>query len=82
VQPFKVQIKQALLDDLRERLAHRWADEITGALFSRRSLRLHEELMNTGRTGLISVLWRVIFAHFRADVDGEHSFSFTSKEGS
>jgi len=32
VQPFKVQIPQATLDDLRERLARtRWADEISGA---------------------------------------------------
>ncbi len=75
VQPFKVQILQATLDDLRERLARtRWADEISGAGWDYgANLAYMKELIDYWQNQFD---WRAQeklinrFAHFRADVDG------------
>lgn len=75
VQPFKVQIPQATLDDLRERLARtRWADEIEGAGSDYgANLAYMKELIDHWQNHFD---WRAQeklinrFAHFRANVDG------------
>ena len=75
VQPFKVQIPQATLDDLRQRLqGTRTCNEITGALWDYgANLAYMKELIDYWQNQFD---WRVQeelinrFAHFRADVDG------------
>lgn len=75
VTPFDIQIPQATLDDLRERLARtRWPDEITGSGWSHgASLPYMRELVDYWQTQFD---WRAqerainSFAHFRADVGG------------
>lgn len=75
VQSFKVQIPQATLDDLRERLARtRWADEIEGAGSDYgANLAYMKELIDHWQNHFD---WRAQeklinrFAHFRANVDG------------
>ncbi len=75
VQPFKVQVPEATLEDLRERLARtRWSDEISGSGWDYGSnLAYIKELVDYWRTRFD---WRTqeevinAFAHFRASVDG------------
>ena len=75
VQPFKVQVPEATLQDLRERLARtRWPDEIEDSGWDYGSnLAYVKELVEYWRTRFD---WRVqeeainSFAHFRANVDG------------
>ncbi len=75
VQPFKVQIPQATLDDLHERLARiRWTDEITDALWEYgTSLAYMKELIDYWQNQFD---WRKQeelinrFAHFRASIEG------------
>jgi pimeloyl-ACP methyl ester carboxylesterase len=74
-QPFKVQVPEATLKDLKERLAHtRWPDEIPGSAWDYgTNLAYHKELMEYWRTGFD---WRAQeaainnFSHFRASVGG------------
>ena len=75
VQPFKVQIPQATLDNLRERLAHtRFPDEISDAGWDYGANKAYiKELIDYWRSHFD---WRVQeqiingFTHFRADIDG------------
>ncbi len=75
IQPFNVNIPQATLDDLHERLAHtRWPDEIEGADWDYgTNLEYLRELANYWQH---TFDWRKQeamlnrFAHFRAEVDG------------
>ncbi|GAC1353786.1 MAG: epoxide hydrolase [Ktedonobacteraceae bacterium] len=75
IQPFKVDIPQATLDDLRERLGRtRWPDEIEGADWDYgTNLGYLKELTNYWQH---TFDWRKQeamfnrFAHFRAEVDG------------
>ena len=75
VQPFKVQVPEATLEDLNERLARtRWPDEIPGSGWDYGSnLSYIKDLVEYWRTGFD---WRAqeqainSFANFRADVDG------------
>ena len=75
VQPFKIQVPEAVLGDLRERLARtRWPDEIPGSGWDYGSnLAYIKELVEYWRTGFD---WRAqekamnAFTQFRATVDG------------
>jgi pimeloyl-ACP methyl ester carboxylesterase len=75
IRPFKVEIPEATLGELRERLAHtRWPDEITDSHWDYGSnLAYVRELVEYWRTEFD---WRAreeainSFSHFRADVDG------------
>ncbi|MGH9945212.1 MAG: epoxide hydrolase N-terminal domain-containing protein [Pyrinomonadaceae bacterium] len=75
MQPFKIEIPQATLDDLRERLARtRWPDELTGAKWDYgANLSYLRELIGYWRNRFD---WRAQekmindLAHFRAEVDG------------
>jgi pimeloyl-ACP methyl ester carboxylesterase len=75
VQPFDIEVPQARLDDLRERLARtRWPDEIRDAGWDYgTNLSYLKELVDYWRTGFD---WRAqekalnAFAHFRANIDG------------
>ena len=75
VQPFKIQVSDAVLQDLRERLARtRWPDEIPGAGWDYgTNLDYIKELVEYWRTQFD---WRAqeealnSFAHFRSNVDG------------
>lgn len=75
VQPFKVQIPQVTLDDLRERLANtRWTDEVSGADWDYgTNLAYMKELIDYWQNQFD---WREQeklinrFAHFCANVDG------------
>ena len=75
VQPFNVQVPEATLEDLRERLARtRWPDDIPGSGWDYGSnLAYIKELVEYWRTKFD---WRAqeeainSFAHFRASVDG------------
>jgi len=75
IQPFKIQVPEAVLEDLRERLAHtRWPDEIPGSAWDYgTNLAYHKELVEYWRTGFD---WRAQeaainrFRHFRATVGG------------
>jgi len=75
IKPFKVQVPQAVLDDLQERLARtRWPDEVEGAQWDYgANLAYMKELLEYWRT---SFDWRAqerainAFAHFRAEIDG------------
>ena len=75
VQPFKIQVPEAVLEDLRERLARtRWPDEIPGSGWDYGSnLAYIKELVEYWRTGFD---WRAqekamnAFTQFRATVDG------------
>jgi pimeloyl-ACP methyl ester carboxylesterase len=75
VQPFKIRVPEAILEDLRERLARtRWPDEIADSGWDYGSnLAYIQELVECWRTQFD---WRVqeaainSFAHFRASVDG------------
>ena len=75
VQPFKVEVPEAILEDLRERLARtHWPDEIPDSGWDYGSnLDYIKELAHYWRTGFD---WRVqerainSFAQFRASVDG------------
>lgn len=74
-QPFKVQVPEATLKDLKERLAHtRWPDEISGSAWDYgTNLAYHKELVEYWHTGFD---WRAqeaainTFSHFRATVGG------------
>ena len=74
VQPFKVQVPQAVLDDLQERLARtRWPDEVEGADWSYgTNLEYLKELVAYWQTGFD---WRAqeahlnSFANFRTKLD-------------
>jgi pimeloyl-ACP methyl ester carboxylesterase len=73
--PFEVNVPQATLDDLRDRLARtRWPDEVNGAGWNYgTNLAYLRELIDYWRDGFD---WRAQeaainrFAHFRAEVDG------------
>ncbi len=75
IQPFKINIPQATLDDLRERLAHtRWPDEVEEAGWDYgTSLGYMKELANYWQH---TYDWRKheaalnTFTHFKAEVDG------------
>ena len=75
VQPFKVQVPDATLKDLQERLTQtRWSDEIPGSDWDYgTNLAYHKELVGYWQNGFN---WRAQeeainkFSHFRADVDG------------
>ena len=75
VQPFKIEVPDAVLEDLRERLARtRWPDEIPGSGWDYGANLAHmKELMEYWRTGFD---WRAqekalnSYSHFRANVDG------------
>ena len=75
VKPYKLEVPEAVLQDLRQRLAHsRWPDEITGSAWDYgTNLDYLKELMEYWRTGFD---WRAQEAamnaspHFRATVDG------------
>jgi pimeloyl-ACP methyl ester carboxylesterase len=75
VQPFKIQVPQATLDDLQERLARvRWPDEIPGSGWDYgANLAYMKELADYWQT---KFNWRAQeeainkFHHFRAEVDG------------
>ena len=75
VQPFKIQVPEAVLDDLRERLAStRWPDELPGSGWDYGSnLDYIKELVEYWRTQFD---WRAqertlnAFAQYRATVDG------------
>ncbi len=75
IQPFKIAIPQATLDDLRERLARtRWIDEVEGSGWTYGvSLGYMKELVDYWQQ---SYDWRTheaalnTFAQFKADVDG------------
>ena len=75
IEPFKIAVPQATLDDLRERLAHtRWPDEVEGAGWNYgTNLGYLKELANYWQH---QYDWRTheaalnTFAHFKADVDG------------
>ena len=75
IQPFKIAIPQATLDDLRERLARtRWTDEVEGSGWTYGvSLGYMQELVDYWQQ---SYDWRIheaalnTFAQFKADVDG------------
>jgi len=75
VQPFKVQVPEAALKDLRERLDRtRWSDEIPGSdWYYGTNLSYIKELVDYWKTGFN---WRAQeeainrFSHFRADLDG------------
>ena len=75
VQPYKVQVSDDTLADLRERLAHtRWSDEIPGSEWDYgTNLAYLKELVNYWQKGFD---WRAqekrinSFAHFRSKVDG------------
>jgi len=75
IQSFKIDIPQATLDDLRERLAHiRWPDEVEGAGWDYGTpLGYMKELANYWQH---TYDWRKheaalnTFAHFKAEVDG------------
>ena len=75
IQPFKIAIPQATLDDLRERLARtRWTDEVEGSGWTYGvSLGYMQELVDYWQQ---SYDWRThevalnTFAQFKADVDG------------
>ena len=75
VQPFKVQVPDATLKDLQERLAQtRWSDEIPGSDWDYgTNLSYIRELVGYWQNGFN---WRAQeeainkFSHFRADVDG------------
>ena len=75
IQSFKIDIPQATLDDLRERLAHiRWHDEVEGAGWDYGTpLGYMKELANYWQH---TYDWRKheaalnTFAHFKAEVDG------------
>ncbi len=75
VQPFKVEIPQAILDDLRDRLANtRWTDQIQDAGWAYgANLADMKALINYWQTQFD---WRAqekainSFAHFRAEIDG------------
>ena len=75
VQPFKIQVPDETLNDLRDRLAHtRWSDEIPGSGWDYgTNLAYIQELVDYWQKGFD---WRAqeklinSFAHFRADVDG------------
>ena len=74
-QPFKVQVPETTLEDLKERLARtRWPDEIAGSAWDYgTNLAYHKELVEYWRTGFD---WRAqeaainTFSHFRATVGG------------
>ena len=75
VQPFKIEVPEAVLEDLRERLARtRWPDEITDSGWDYGAkMGYVKELVEYWRT---TFDWRArerainAFQHFRADVDG------------
>jgi len=75
VKPFKVQVEQAILDDLRERLARtRWPDEIEDAGWDYGSnLAYLKELLGYWQNNFD---WRAQeaainrFKHFRSEIDG------------
>ena len=75
VQPFKVDVSDETLADLRDRLAHtRWSDEIAGSEWDYGTNRAYiKELVDYWQNGFD---WRAqekiinTFAHFRAEVDG------------
>jgi len=75
IRPFTVDVPQAVLDDLRERLARtRWPDEVEGAGWDYgASLGYMRELVRYWQTGFD---WRAqeramnALPHFRAEVDG------------
>ena len=75
VKPFKVEIPEAILEDLRQRLADtRWPDEIAGSGWNYGfDLAYIKELVEYWRTHFD---WRAqeqainAFAHFRANIDG------------
>lgn len=75
IQPFKIDIPQATLDDLRERLARtRWTDEVEGSGWTYGvNLGYMKELANYWQH---TYDWRKheaalsTFAHFKANVDG------------
>ena len=75
LQPFKVEVSDETLADLRDRLAHtRWSDEIPGSGWDYgTNLAYIKELVDYWQNGFD---WRAqeklinTFAHFRAEVDG------------
>jgi pimeloyl-ACP methyl ester carboxylesterase len=75
VTPYRIQVEQAVLDDLRDRLARtRWPDEVRDAGWDYgANLRYMQELVEYWRDGFD---WRAQerringFAHFRADIGG------------
>ena len=75
VQPFKVEVPETTLEDLRDRLAHtRWPDEVLDSGWDYgTNLAYIKELVDYWRTRFD---WRAqerainAFAHFRANVDG------------
>jgi pimeloyl-ACP methyl ester carboxylesterase len=75
VEPFRIAVPEAVLDDLQERLARtRWPDEVSGAGWGYgTNLAYMRELIEHWRTGFD---WRAqeramnAFAHYRAEVDG------------
>jgi pimeloyl-ACP methyl ester carboxylesterase len=75
IQPFKIAIPQATLDDLRERLAHtRWPDEVEGAGWNYgTNLAYLKELVDYWHHKFD---WRAqekklnVFAQFRTQIDG------------
>ena len=75
IQPFQVNVPQATLDDLRERLARtRWPDEVEGAGWDYgTNLQYMKELADYWQH---TYDWRKqeaelnTFAHFKADIDG------------
>lgn len=85
VEPFRVQVSQAVLDDLQTRLAHtRLPDEVEGAGWDYGVPRAYmQELVDYWRTRFD---WRAqerainTFAHFRATIDGR-SIHFIHERG-
>lgn len=75
VQPFQIQVPQATLDDLQQRLTRtRWTDEVEGASWDYgTNLGYMKDLVDYWRT---SFDWRArekylnSFSHFRADING------------
>lgn len=74
-QPFKVQVPQATLDDLQQRLAHtRWPDEIIGAGWDYgTNLGYMKDLVEYWRTQFdwhAQEAYLNSFSHFRTEIDG------------
>ncbi|HEX9069721.1 MAG TPA: epoxide hydrolase, partial [Ktedonobacterales bacterium] len=77
IRPFRVDIPQADLDDLRERLTHtRWPDELPGAGWSRGvPLGYLKELADYWRTGYDWRAWEAklnVYPQFTTTIDGQN----------